>query len=58
MLTDAFEADPRPLIRELRQAKGLPGDPVAELRASGLAERLARERGKAMGSGGGYPEGA
>lgn len=55
MMTDAFESDPRPLMRELRRERGLPVDPVAELRAGGYVERVARERGTMSGAGGGYP---
>lgn len=55
LMTDAFETDPRPIIRELRRERGLPADPVSELRSSGYAERVARERGTQAGAGGGYP---
>lgn len=55
LMTGAFETDPRPIIRELRAERGLPVDPVQELRSSGYAERVARERGTQAGAGGGYP---
>lgn len=55
VMTDAFETDPRPLIRELRRHRGLPVDPVRALRESGYVERVVSERGKASGAGGGYP---
>ena len=53
-LTDAFRTDVRPLLREFREASGLPLDPIAEFRASGYAEKVAAERGTAT-AGGGYP---
>ncbi len=40
----AFWADVRPLLKEWREARGLPVDPLAALRASGYVERAARER--------------
>lgn len=55
ILTEAFESDPRPLIRELRRERGLGADPIAALRASGYVERVAEERGTASGADGGYP---
>lgn len=55
VMTGAFECDPRPLIGELREARGLPADPIAELRTSGYVERVERERGTQAGAGGGYP---
>ena len=53
-LTDAFRTDVRPLLAEFRKANGLSLDPIAELRASGYAEKVAAERGTAT-AGGGYP---
>jgi L-rhamnose isomerase/sugar isomerase len=41
----AFWTDVRPLTRAWREARGLPADPLAELRASGYVERAAKERG-------------
>jgi L-rhamnose isomerase / sugar isomerase len=41
---DAFRADVRPLCAQARAALGASEDPVAELRASGYAERMAAER--------------
>ncbi len=41
----AFWTDVRPLTRAWREARHLPADPLAELRASGYVERAARERG-------------
>ncbi len=40
-----FWNDVRPLVREWREARGLPGDPLAALRASGYVEDAAAERG-------------
>jgi len=47
VLLDAFETDVRPLLERLRQSLGVEPDPVAAFRASGYADRLARERGTA-----------
>jgi len=41
----AFWSDVRPLARAWREARGLPADPLAALRASGYVERAAMERG-------------
>jgi L-rhamnose isomerase/sugar isomerase len=40
-----FETDVRPLLARVRAEGGVEADPVAAFRASGDAERLARERG-------------
>jgi L-rhamnose isomerase / sugar isomerase len=49
-----FWTDVRPLVREWREARNLPVDPLAELRSSGYVERTAKTRGvrnlKSMGS--------
>lgn len=55
LMMDAFQADPRQLIEELRSERGLPANPITELRASGYADRVAEERGTMSGAGGGYP---
>jgi L-rhamnose isomerase/sugar isomerase len=44
-LKDAFETDVRPLLREWRESRGLPPDPLRAFRESGYTERAARERG-------------
>jgi len=41
----AFWRDVRPLTAAWREARGLPVDPLAALRASGYVERIGRERG-------------
>jgi L-rhamnose isomerase / sugar isomerase len=43
-LLDAYRSDVRPLCARARVAVGAAEDPVAELRASGYAERVATER--------------
>ena len=44
VLLDAFRTDVRPLCAAARAAAGAAEDPVAELRASGYAARVAAER--------------
>ena len=44
-LKAAFGTDVRPAIREWRQSKGLAEEPLKAFRASGYAEKAARERG-------------
>jgi L-rhamnose isomerase/sugar isomerase len=44
LLLDAFATDVRPLCAKVREGLGAAADPIAELRASGYAERRARER--------------
>jgi L-rhamnose isomerase/sugar isomerase len=41
----AFWEDVRPLLREWRERRGLPADPLRALRASGYEARIADERG-------------
>ncbi len=54
VLQAAYETDVRPLLAEVRIRQGRDPDPIAAFRASGYAERVARERiASAMGSG--YP---
>ena len=55
VLTDAFETDVRPLIAQVRLEMGLAPDPLAAYQASDYPARVAAQRGKASGSGGGYP---
>jgi L-rhamnose isomerase/sugar isomerase len=47
VLMDAFETDVRPLLARLREEVGVAPDPVEAFRSSGLAKRLAQERGTA-----------
>jgi L-rhamnose isomerase/sugar isomerase len=44
-LQDAFSTDVRPAIREWRESKRLPPDPMQAFRASGYLERITAERG-------------
>lgn len=44
-LQDAFSTDVRPAIREWRESKGLPQDPMEAFRQSGYLERISQERG-------------
>lgn len=53
-LQSAYETDVRPLLAEARRRRGLHPDPIAALRDSGYAERVARERAVATVSSG-YP---
>ncbi len=54
VLQAAYETDVRPLLAEVRTRQERDPDPIAAFRASGYAERVARERvASAMGSG--YP---
>ncbi len=48
VLLDAYRADVRPLCAKVRAGLGAAEDPIAEVRASGYAERMARERGGTM----------
>jgi L-rhamnose isomerase/sugar isomerase len=41
----AFWQDVRPVVREWRTTRGLPGDPLKELAESGYVEKITRERG-------------
>ncbi len=43
-LLDAYRTDVRPLCARVRESLGAAADPIADLRASGYAERAARER--------------
>jgi L-rhamnose isomerase / sugar isomerase len=44
LLQDAFNTDVRPLIRDWRDSKGLPRDPLKAFAESGYMERITRER--------------
>jgi L-rhamnose isomerase / sugar isomerase len=54
VLLDAFRTDVRPLCAQVRARLGAAEDPVAELRASGYAERMAAERGTTVSLAGGW----
>jgi len=43
-LQDAFATDVRPAIKEWRNSKGLPADPMEAFRQSGYLERITKER--------------
>ena len=55
ILLEAYETDVRPLLAKVRQEMGLHPDPIAAHRASGYAERVAKERGSTRAGGTGYP---
>jgi L-rhamnose isomerase / sugar isomerase len=44
LLQDAFATDVRPAIREWRESKGLPKDPMQAFRESGYLDRITKER--------------
>jgi L-rhamnose isomerase/sugar isomerase len=54
LLLDAFRTDVRPLCAKVRAGLGAAEDPVAELRSSGYAERIAAERGSSVSLAGGW----
>ena len=41
----AFWQDVRPIVRDWREARGLPADPLKALAESGYVERISQERG-------------
>jgi L-rhamnose isomerase/sugar isomerase len=53
-LLDAYRTDVRPLCAKVRAELGAAEDPVAALRASGYAERMAAERGATAAVAGGW----
>lgn len=55
VLRDAFEIDVRPLLAEARSRMGIAPDPIAAFRASGYAEKIARERQQTSMKASGYP---
>jgi L-rhamnose isomerase/sugar isomerase len=55
VLTDAYETDVRPLLAQVRVEMGLDPDPIAAYHASDYPAKVAEERGRAEGAGGGYP---
>jgi L-rhamnose isomerase/sugar isomerase len=55
VLTEAYETDVRPLLAVAREEMGLNPDPITAYHASDYPATVAKERGSAAGSGGGYP---
>ena len=47
ILRDAYETDVRPMLADWRQSKNLAGDPLTELRDSGVIDDLAKARTQA-----------
>jgi L-rhamnose isomerase/sugar isomerase len=45
LFRDAFWTDVRPVVKEWREQRGLPADPLGALRESGYVERISAERG-------------
>jgi L-rhamnose isomerase / sugar isomerase len=54
LLLDAYKTDVRSELARARESLGAVADPVAELRASGYAERMAAERGTGVSLAGGW----
>jgi L-rhamnose isomerase/sugar isomerase len=44
LFRDCFWTDVRPMVRAWREAKGLPSDPLGQLRENGYVDRIAAER--------------
>jgi L-rhamnose isomerase/sugar isomerase len=55
VLTSAFDTDVRPLLAQIRRELGVDPDPIAAYRADDYAQKIAKERGTASGSLGGFP---
>ncbi|MBX3084269.1 MAG: L-rhamnose isomerase [Anaerolineae bacterium] len=55
ILTSAYDTDVRPLLAKVREEMGIQPDPIAAYRADGYAAKIAKARGSADGSLGGYP---
>lgn len=56
LMARTFDVDVHPLLMTIREEMGLDPDPVAAYRNSGYDKKIAEERGKASGDGGGFPE--
>ena len=54
ILNDAYRADVRPLLAQVREELGVPIDPIAAYKASGYEDKIQSERGVAASSGGGF----
>ena len=46
IVMEAYETDVRPILMKARTEMGVPTDPIKAYRASGYAEKIAKERGK------------
>ncbi len=55
ILVEAYETDVRPLLAQIRIEMGREPDPIAALRASGYAQKIAQERGISESADSGYP---
>jgi len=58
ILRAGYEADVGPLLARWRAGRNVPADPLAELRQSGVIERLGRERAKERADRGESPSGS
>ncbi len=54
LFRSAFFADVKPLLQAWREERGLPADPLQELRRSGYMERIAKERSHKQAGMGSY----
>ena len=54
ILNDAYRADVRPLLAQVREELGVPIDPIAAYKASGYEAKIRAERGVAASTGGGF----
>jgi L-rhamnose isomerase / sugar isomerase len=52
LLLDAYNTDVRPLCAKVREELGAAADPIETLRASGYAQRMARQRAGAPAAAG------
>lgn len=52
VLVEAYEADVRPLLRQVREEMGLDPDPLRAYFAGGYQEKIEAERGRRQGTGG------
>lgn len=55
VLTDAFQTDVRPLLRQVRAEMNVPVDPLAALKADSYVQHVRTTRGVRDSTGGGYP---
>lgn len=52
IMSDAFRADVRPLLAQVREEMGVPTEPLSAYRASGYEQQIAKARGLKSSSGG------